>query len=294
LPVSSSVSVVPVDGIASGAHVCAFIDSCAVQEELITEFVATGLERRERVVYFADDHSPDRVLGVLRAGGVATAEPVAQGQLVVVPMQQERPQERPFDPDRRIAELNGAIDTSLEEGFSGFRATGEQWVTRELPRTEVLLQYEVKVGELCAARSVSGLCQYDTRFCTAPLLDAAGDLHDHVVRNALVSGNELLRLVPLRGDAHGNAWLRVSGEADLSSCSLLLQTLEEDRRGAELHLDTSRLHFVDLRGVAALREIAEVLGARRGRLVLHHPPASLRRILEVVPACLPNVEIATR
>lgn len=294
LPASPSVSVVPVDGIASDSHVCAFIDSAAVHEELITEFVAAGLERRERVVYFADDHSPDRVLAVLREGGVATAEPVAQEQLVIVPMEEERRRERPFDPNDRIAGMNAAIDAALADGFSGLRATGEQWTTRELPRTEVLLQYEIEVGELCAARSVSGLCQYDTRFCSAPLLDAVQDLHDHVVRNALVSENEMLRLVPLSADAHGNAWLRVSGEADLSNCLLLLQALEEDPRGAELHLDVSRLHFVDLRGIAALREVGEVLRAREAKLVLHNPPAILRRILEIVPSCLSDVEIAPR
>jgi len=294
LPASPSVSVVPVDGIASGYHVCAFIDSAAVQEELITEFVAAGLERRERVVYFADDHSPDRVLAVLGNGGVRTAEPVALGQLVIVPMQEERATEGVFDAHNRIAGINAAIDAAVADGFNGLRATGEQWTSRELPHTEVLLQYEIEVGELCAARSVSGLCQYDTRFCTAPLLDAVQDLHDHVVRTVLVSENEMLRLVPLSEDGYGNAWLRVSGEADLSNCALLLQTLEEDPRGAELHLDVSRLRFVDLRGVGALREVAEVLRARQGRLILHNAPASLRRILEIVPACLPDVELSTR
>jgi ABC-type transporter Mla MlaB component len=294
LPANPNVSVVPVDGIASGNHVCAFIDSAAVHEELITEFVAAGLERHERVVYFADDDSPDRVLAVLCEGGVSTAAPVEQGQLVIVPMEEKRARASPFDPTNRIAGMNAAIDAALEDGFSGLRATGEQWTTRELPLTEVLLQYEVEVGKLCAARSVSGLCQYDTRFCSAPLLDAVSDLHDHVVRNALISENEMLRLVPLCEDPQGNARLRVSGEADLSNCALLLQALEEDPRGAELHLDVSRLRFVDLRGVGALREVAETLRARRGRLILHHAPASLRRILEIVPACLPDVEIAAR
>jgi anti-anti-sigma regulatory factor len=285
---------VPVDGIASGDHVCAFIDSAAVHEELITEFVATGLERHERVVYFADDHSPDRVLSVLREGGVATAEPAAQGQLVIVPMHEAGVGQGAFDPTNRIAGMNTVIDAALEDGFSGLRATGEQWTTRELPRTEVLLQYEIEVGKLCAARSVSGLCQYDTRFCTAPLLDAVQDLHDHVVRNSLISENEMLRLVPLSEDERGNAWLRVSGEADLSNCALLLQALEEDPRGTELHLDLSRLQFVDLRGVGALREVAEVLRARQGRLILHNSPPGLQRILAIIPACLPDVEIATR
>jgi anti-anti-sigma regulatory factor len=287
------VSVVPVDGIVKGQHACALIGSAAVHDELIAEFVATGLERRERVVYLADDHSPDRVLRVLHAGGVATAEAIARGQLVVVPAHRDD-RARPFDPGRRVAALNAAIDSALDDGFSGFRSTAEQRTTLELPPAKLLLEYETGVGALCGTRGIAAMCQYDTRLCTSPVLDAVARVHTHVVRNPLVSRDEALRLTPLTRDGQGNAWFRVAGEADISNCALLLRALEEVSRPAELHLDLSRLHFVDLRGVDALRELAECLGSRAGRLILHHPPASLRRIVDTIPDCLPGVEMRAR
>jgi hypothetical protein len=287
------VSTLPVDGIACGDHVCAVWDTPAVQQELVTEFVRAGLERHERVAYFAGDDASGRVLRMLHAGGVSTAEPLAQQQLLVVPLSEAYASDGPFDPSGRIAGLHAAVDAALDEGYSGFRATGEQWITREPPREELLLEYETKVGELCSTRPVAGLCQYDARRCDQRLLSNVRELHGHVVRNALVSANELLRIIPLAKDEHGNCWLRVAGEADLSSSALLLEALEEGEHG-DLHLDLGRLRFVDLRGVEALRELADALRPSQRRLILHNSPSTLPRILGIVSGCLPDVEISAR
>jgi anti-anti-sigma factor len=287
----SSVSTLPVDGIARGDHVCAVLDGQAVQEELVTEFVGAGLRRHERVAYFAGDSSPERVLGMLHAGGISTAEPLAQGQLLVVPAEDGYLSEGPFDPGRRVAGLNAAIDAALADGYSGLRATGEQWSTRELPREELLVEYETKVGKLCAARSAMGLCQYDSRRCERQLLDTMQELHGHVARNPLVSANQLLRVVPLSADAHGNSWLRITGEADLSNSALLLAALEDGGCG-DVHLDLRRLRFMDLKGVEVLQQLTDALRRSQRKLVLHNAPATLRRIVEIVGGCLPDMEIS--
>ncbi len=261
----------------------------------MTEFVGAGLQRNERVVYYTDDDSPERVLGILSAGGISTAEPVTEGQLMVVPMHANGHADQPFEPSRRVAGLNAAIDSALADGYSGLRATGEQWTTRELPSTELLVEYETRVGELCSTRSVAGLCQYDTRYCDAPLLDTVRGLHRHVVRNALVSDNEALRIIPLAGDEAGNSRFRVVGEADLSNCAMLLDTWRGNRHSSgDLHLDLGRLRFVDLRGVEALRELAAALRSSHRRLILHNSPPALRRIVQNLGGCLPDVEMAAR
>ncbi len=284
-------STLPVDGIARGDHVCAVLDSQAVQEELVTEFVEAGLRDHERVAYFAGDDCPERVLGMLHAGGISTAEPLALGRLLVIPALDHDRGERPFDPSRRIAGLNAAIDAALEDGYSGFRATGEQWSTCELPSEELLVEYERRVGELCAARAAAGLCQYDSARCDRPLLERMSELHEHVVRNPLVSANELLRIVPLSEDNEGNCWLRVAGEVDLSNTELLLAALDEHEHG-DLHLDLARLRFVDLRGVETLQDLADALLPSERKLVLHNAPTTLRRVIEIVGAHMRGVEIS--
>jgi hypothetical protein len=287
------VSTLPVDGLSRGDHVCAVYQGQAAQEELVTEFVRAGLQRQERVVYFAGDAVPERVIGVLHAGGISTGEPLAQGQLVVVPLEEGGANGHGFDPTNRIAGMDAAIDAALAEGYSGLRATGEHWTSRELPSEEVLAEYEAQVGELCAARSAVGLCQYDSSRCDSAMLDRLRALHGHVVRNPLVSRNELLRIIPLAHDHRGEAWLRVVGEADLSSSALLQAALDEPGRG-DLHLDLDRLRFVDLRGVEALQDLAAGLRAARRRLILHNSPTMLRRIVELADGSLPDAEMSAR
>ena len=273
---------------------CAAFDGLAVQEELVAEFVGGGLKRRERVVYFAGDDSRERVLDMLKAGGLATAEPVAQGQLMVIPASEGYLSQPQFDPDGMIAVLNASIDDALADGYSGFCATGElPRGDRDVPAAELLTEYELKVGEICAARPTVGLCQYDRALAGRPLVNAMCGLHDHVVRNPLISENELLRILPLMDDPQGNSRFRVGGEADLSNSALLMAMLHDGRLGSgDLHLDLGRLRFIDLRGVEALRELTDELRSLQRRLVLHNSPSTLGQIVEVLGDCLQDVEMS--
>ncbi|MDE3070307.1 MAG: MEDS domain-containing protein [Acidobacteriota bacterium] len=281
------------DGIAHGDHVCAVFDGPAIQQEVLAQYVESGLGRDERVVYYTDDDSPDRVLGMLRAGGVATAEPCANGQLVVLGAREGYLSEPPFEPGRMIASLHAAVDDALADGFNGFCATGElSSPSREAASVTRMLEYEAQVSELCATRPAMGLCQYDTRRFDGPLIERMRELHGYEVRKALVSSGGLLRIVPLAGDLHGNVRLKVIGEADLSSSSLLLAALDDETQsGGDVHLNLGRLRFIDLKGIEALRALSDELNASQRRLVLHSPPRILRRIAELVRGCLPGVEI---
>lgn len=75
---------------------------------------------------------------------------------------------------------------------------------------------------------------------------------------------------------------RLSGPADLRNrpdFAELLRTLCRQAAG-DVHLDLSEMDFVDVWAAAALVEAASALAG--GELVLHNPPAALRRLLEVL------------
>lgn len=80
----------------------------------------------------------------------------------------------------------------------------------------------------------------------------------------------------------GRAGLRLIGEVDMTSHDHLraaLTALQADGL-TTLHLDVSRLLFID---VAGTREIITLLQSRPGlRIILHSPPVSLRRIIAVL------------
>lgn len=95
--------------------------------------------------------------------------------------------------------------------------------------------------------------------------------------------------------ADGHQGARVSGHADLSTRPDFEQLLLVLCRQAEgdVHLDFAELDFIDISGVITVVRAASSLGDGR-HLVLHNPPPSMRRILELLgPAAgLPGVRIA--
>lgn len=99
---------------------------------------------------------------------------------------------------------------------------------------------------------------------------------------------------PLRvvEDHDGRFGLRVAGEVDLNSYGVWEQALRRVLDASEdVHLDLAGLTFVDARSAAALVRVAGVL-ADGQRLVLHHPPLSLRRVLRTLwPAGVPAILI---
>lgn len=75
---------------------------------------------------------------------------------------------------------------------------------------------------------------------------------------------------------------RLHGQADLRSRPDFAELLHALCRQADgdVHLDLSEMDFVDAWGATAMIDAAAALGG--GLLVLHNPPASLRRLLDVL------------
>ncbi|GGS31786.1 MULTISPECIES: STAS domain-containing protein [Actinokineospora] len=77
---------------------------------------------------------------------------------------------------------------------------------------------------------------------------------------------------------------RLQGDADLRNRPDFAELLRALCRQAvgDVHLDLSEMDFVDVWGAVALVEAAGALSG--GDLVLHNPPAALRRLLDLLGA----------
>ncbi|GAA2614996.1 hypothetical protein GCM10010411_57470 [Actinomadura fulvescens] len=62
------------------------------------------------------------------------------------------------------------------------------------------------------------------------------------------------------------------------------------RRGTDVHLDLSKVVFSDSGGVAVLVNAARRLPAGKN-VHLEHPPASMRRIMDVLYSRVPNIKV---
>lgn len=78
----------------------------------------------------------------------------------------------------------------------------------------------------------------------------------------------------------GLAGLRLDGEADLTSQDELQKALAALPPGAEIHFELARLEFIDVAATRAL--IARTLQPPHPRLILHHPPPSLQRLIHLL------------
>lgn len=99
----------------------------------------------------------------------------------------------------------------------------------------------------------------------------------------------VLQIYPLP-DSSG---LGAIGEISMSTRSLWQQALKQlvERRTDVLHVDLSRVRFVDVAGVTDLAATAQRLPEGQ-RIVLHRPPAQLPRILELFWPGLAAIEVA--
>ena len=79
----------------------------------------------------------------------------------------------------------------------------------------------------------------------------------------------------------GRTGLRLEGEADLTSQDELQKALAALPPGAaEIHFELARLNFIDVAAARAL--IARTLQPPHPRLILHHPPSSLQRLIHLL------------
>ncbi|MCX4632187.1 STAS domain-containing protein [Streptomyces sp. NBC_01443] len=86
----------------------------------------------------------------------------------------------------------------------------------------------------------------------------------------------------------------LSGSCDLDTRPILCAALGVVTRipGPVVHLDLSAVAFLDTAAVAALLQAAATVTGQGRRLLLHHPPYSLRKVVELFPDECAALEVA--
>ncbi|MFB9719388.1 MEDS domain-containing protein [Planobispora longispora] len=254
-----------------GDHLCLAFAHEAEQREVASAFVTAGLERGERVLYFTDGPTGDRVRRWLEESGVDVAEAMATGRLGIRSAEDTYLAAGRFDPDAMIDALREEVDRSLAAGFAGFRVSGEMgWALRGMAGAERLEEYERRVTALFDEGVSAAICLYDTRVFPADRLSALIGSHPgRVQMNALVHEGPL-RVIP-SFDPAGSRVLRVAGAIDHDSATAwsaaLRGAIGGNGLGGDLQIDMSELEFIDVAGLRALvRTAGELEDGRRLRV----------------------------
>lgn len=255
-----------IEDVQYGDHLCLAFDDDAEQRRVVSAYLAAGLRRGERVMYFADRSTPREVLGWLSASGTDPELALGKGQLVVTTADATYLASGSFDPGAMVASLRKEVADSLGAGYTGFRVSGEMgWALRDVPGAERLREYETEVNEVFAGQRASAVCQYDARRFDTGELDAFDRCHPGAVAGEPLYSDSTLRLVP--AFHRGQRVLRVAGSVDHRTTGVFATALQAVLHGpGDVLVDMAELEFIDLAGVRVLAHAAA--GLDRGRRLL--------------------------
>lgn len=144
-----------------GDHLCFLYETEEEHQTVLTFFLRQGLERGEKVLYFADSHTAEAILGYLRSDGVAIENYLSGGQLTIITADEIVLQRGTPDQEKMLALLQGEMERAQIENYPALRVTAE--MSALLPYTERLLEYETKLNGFFYQARCLGLCQYDRR-----------------------------------------------------------------------------------------------------------------------------------
>ncbi|MFW6040224.1 MAG: MEDS domain-containing protein [Thermoplasmatota archaeon] len=161
-----------------GTHMCCIYRNKEEQLSILAYFISLGLDKWEKCIYIVDDRTKQEVISALKKIDIDIDKYVNKGQLEFLTKKESYLKGDYFDPDEMIELLKKAEEQALSEGYMGLRVTGEMtWCFSDLPGTEKLLEYEMKLNDFLPNSKTIAICQYnEKRFSPEILLEV---IHTH-------------------------------------------------------------------------------------------------------------------
>jgi anti-anti-sigma regulatory factor len=261
-----------------GDHLCLPFTSEAEQREVVSAYIADGLRRGERVLYFADRTDPDAIGAWLGPHSVDGALAIARGQLDVRPAGNGA-----FDPAEVVVGIRDAVREARAAGFQGLRLTGEMsWALRDGPDHVGLHEYESGVASTVVdAGDLAAVCQYDERIFAGADLPSLLAHHAGRLRVDPLHDDRRLRIAP----TYSPRGLRIGGVVDDSTAAPLADALARAAAWPVgepwFVLDLGELDFIDVAGIRMLVRFAESIAPDRQVRASGMPP-TMRRVLAIM------------
>lgn len=170
-----------------GTHMCLIYDNETQRRDVISKFLASGLNLGEQVSYFSDEMEPCEVYKLLQELNVEISSYCSTAFQVLNAGEVYCPKKR-FIPEEMIETLRNSYNQAIEMGYPGKRVSGEMsWVFRGYPGSDLLIKYEAMVNDVVISHPVTAICQYDARrFDGATILDV------HRVHPMMIVGKKIV------------------------------------------------------------------------------------------------------
>ncbi|WP_067452905.1 MEDS domain-containing protein [Actinomadura macra] len=272
----------PVSAVRPGDHGWLAYSCTEERDRVIGTFVREGLLTNEKVVYVTD--APAELLpGFDPRHPIDIGTYTRTGQLRVIPRRDAcLDRHGAFAPAMMLETLGKEVEEAFGQGFRAVRLTTDHsWVLHGPGRAGLhqMLGCEHRVGDAVSPSTMAmAICQVDKHALTHDELVALRDTHEVLVEVNPEFDDGILKIVrTFKPDG-----LRVEGELDAARHAVFAEKLTQVGKGRRrVHLDFSRLGFIDLGGLNLLAQHATGLPADDA-LVLDHLPADVENVIELV------------
>jgi anti-anti-sigma factor len=269
------VAATPVDRLAPGDHACLTYTDAEERLDILAAFITAARERGDRTICFADNvpglgpEASEAVVPVQRLWGGSSAP---HAETMVELLAQE-------------------LRSALRDGFTGLSVTADMcWAARPQANAEQLLVFESEVGRLFEGGRFTAVCEYDRDSFDPVTLGYASRVHPRTVAATVYHEDPVLRICR----QHVPPGVRAAGELDDTRAEALSDALGEAvRLDRDIHLNLSRLSFMDAGAAAVILRTAAGLPDQRRMVVVCAEP--IERTLTLAGAAeVPSLRMLVR
>lgn len=166
-------------------HICAFFSSVDEGYETLIPYLKDGVQGGERVLNVLDEKRLMDHRARLEAAGVSTDD----GSLLLASSEDTYLAGGRFDMERMVGFVRDRLVESAAEGQCVRTAGWMDWVHREAPGTERVMEYEARMNLLVPSFDCTFMCVYDLTKLSGALMVDIMATHPYVVLRGGVRQN---------------------------------------------------------------------------------------------------------
>lgn len=149
-------------GIHFGDHVSSIYQNKEQQFSLIVPFMMEGLKSNQKCVYVFSENTKEGVIEEFKKAGSELDEFIKSGQFELVDSKDVYLKNGNFEPNKMLATVESIEKQAFEDGYWGFRGSGEMGDSMNVNISETeLIDYESKLNEFLVGRKIALICQYN-------------------------------------------------------------------------------------------------------------------------------------
>jgi hypothetical protein len=166
-------------------HICAFFDSREEEYDTLLPYFKEGVEAGEQVLNVLDaERLPDHCER-LEAGGI----PIDDGRVQVASSEETYIAGGSFDIERMVSFVTDAVRNAAASGKLVRTAGWMDWVYRQPPGTERLMEYEARMNLLVPTFDCTFMCVYDLSKVSGDTLIDIMSTHPYVILRGQIRRN---------------------------------------------------------------------------------------------------------